>query len=336
MPWYSVTVRSLALAGLGFGAVSAFAQSPNVTAFNPYNGVGAAGGSGPGVGAGSVYAVPPGSGTMAFNPWNPAGVAATGGSVSAGTMQAPSYGGGSYGYGSSNYSSASNLPEPPAGPIESRLTAVPQLGSRGGVATPRVATRTPAPTPSPAPAPVVARAELAPAPAPTPVPISRPAAAPPPAVPAVAVATPAPPPPPPPVVIATPAPAPAPVATPAPPPPSKAVASAPPPPPPEPVATTPAPAANLASVTFASQSAEITGSARGALEKAAQSMKGVRGVELRAYASGPDPAEARKVALARALAVRSYLIDQGVKTRIEVGAFASNGGGSERVDVLVP
>jgi outer membrane protein OmpA-like peptidoglycan-associated protein len=242
-------------------------------------------------------------------------------------VQAPSYGGASYGYSSGSYSSASNLPEPPPGPIESRLTAVPQLGSRAGTPVPRVVTRTPAPTPpSPAPEPVVARAE--PAPAPAPVPIPPPAAAPP-----VAVATPAPPPPAPPVVVATPAPPP-PVAPPTPPPAPKAVASAPPPP--EPVATAPAPATSLASVTFASQSAEITGSARGELEKAAQSMKGVRGVELRAYASGPDPTEARKVALARALAVRSYLIDQGVKTRIEVGAFASNGGGSERVDVLVP
>ena len=34
--------------------------------------------------------------------------------------------------------------------------------------------------------------------------------------------------------------------------------------------------------------------------------------------------------------VRSYLIDQNVKTRIEVGAFASTNGGSERVDVLAP
>ena len=44
------------------------------------------------------------------------------------------------------------------------------------------------------------------------------------------------------------------------------------------------------------------------------------------------------MALARALSVRSYLIDQGVKARIEVGAFASSGssGGSERVDVLGP
>ena len=42
--------------------------------------------------------------------------------------------------------------------------------------------------------------------------------------------------------------------------------------------------------------------------------------------------------VARALVVRSYLIDKGVKTRIEVGAYGgdSRGGGSDRVDILVP
>jgi outer membrane protein OmpA-like peptidoglycan-associated protein len=92
----------------------------------------------------------------------------------------------------------------------------------------------------------------------------------------------------------------------------------------------------MASVVFIPQSAEISAAARVELDRVAQSIKGVRGIELRAYASGSDPTEARKVALARALAVRSYLIDQNVKTRIEVGAFASTNGGSERVDVLAP
>ena len=92
----------------------------------------------------------------------------------------------------------------------------------------------------------------------------------------------------------------------------------------------------MASVVFIPQSAEISGVARAELDRVAQSVKGVRGIELRAYASGSDPTEARKIALARALAVRSYLIDQNVKTRIEVGAFASISGGSERVDVLAP
>ena len=64
----------------------------------------------------------------------------------------------------------------------------------------------------------------------------------------------------------------------------------------------------------------------------------MRAIELRAYASGSDFTEARNVALARALSVRSYLIDRGIRTRIEIGAFASNGSGpgSNRVDVLGP
>jgi hypothetical protein len=36
------------------------------------------------------------------------------------------------------------------------------------------------------------------------------------------------------------------------------------------------------------------------------------------------------------LSVRGYLIDQNVKIRIDVGAFASTLGGGERVDVLAP
>ena len=49
---------------------------------------------------------------------------------------------------------------------------------------------------------------------------------------------------------------------------------------------------------------------------------------------GMASAFAQKVALA----VRSYLIDQSVKARIEIGAFAasSNGVGGDRVDVLAP
>ena len=291
MPRSSVIVRSLAFVSLGLFAVPAFGQSPNVTAFNPYSGVGASGGSA----QTSVYAAPAGAANgMAFNPWNSGGVSASAAYSGRGDVQAP-YATGSYSYGA-------NLPAPPPGPIESRLTAVPQRADR-------------------ATAPASRTAAIAPAPQPT---------APPPLV----IATPAPPPPP---VVATPAPAPPPVAaTPAPAPPPRAVASVAPPPPPEPPATPPAPAAVMASVVFIPQSAEINAAARVELDRVAQGIKGVRGIELRAYAGGSDPTEARKVALARALAVRSYLIDQNVKTRIEVGAFASTNGGSERVDVLAP
>jgi outer membrane protein OmpA-like peptidoglycan-associated protein len=305
MPRSSVILRSLAVAGFGLCAVPAFGQSTNVTAFNPY-------GSGGGSVAAPVYAMPQGApGGMAFNPWNPgaaSGVAYTG----RGDVEAP-YAMGTYSRGSSN--SGSYLPAPPPGPIESRLTAVPQLGDR----TPRAAPMAPPPsTPAPAtPTPSAA----------TPEPTVTPAAPPPAPPPAVVTVAPAAP--------QTPAPTPAPP-TPvvAPPPPPPAVASVTPPPPEPPAA--PAPAAVMASVTFTPQSAEISPAARTELDRVAQSVKGGRGIELRAYASGGDPTEARKVALARALAVRSYLIDQNVKTRIEVGAFASSPGGSERVEVLAP
>jgi outer membrane protein OmpA-like peptidoglycan-associated protein len=94
----------------------------------------------------------------------------------------------------------------------------------------------------------------------------------------------------------------------------------------------------MATLQFGRDSAEISGESRGELERVAKSLGSTRQIEVRAYATGSDPADARKVALARALAVRSYLIDQGVKARIEVGAFASEtrGAGSDRVDILSP
>jgi outer membrane protein OmpA-like peptidoglycan-associated protein len=92
----------------------------------------------------------------------------------------------------------------------------------------------------------------------------------------------------------------------------------------------------MASVAFISQSAEINAAGRVELDRAAQAMQRTRAVELRSYAGGTDPIDARKIALARALAVRSYLIDRGVKTRIDVGDFGATDSGEERVDVIVP
>ena len=288
MPASSVAVRSLVLAVLGLGAASAMAQSPNVTAFNPYNGVGMSPGQGPMI---VPQAGPPVTG-MAFNPWRPAGVAAYGGAG----VQAPppayvpyaAYGQGSY------------LPAPPPGPIESRLLAIPERGDAPGARRPPASVT---PEPPPPSAPVAS----------------------------------APPPPPPPAQTATPAPEPVPIKRP----PVETAAAAPPPPPapaPTSPAPRPAPAAAMATLTFSSQSAEITGEARAELERVAKTLGNTRQIELRAYAGGPDPADARKVALARALAVRSYLIDLGVKARIEVGAFSADGrnGASERVDVIAP
>lgn len=111
-----------------------------------------------------------------------------------------------------------------------------------------------------------------------------------------------------------------------------AVASAPP--------AAPAPAvAPRATLSFTAQSAELSAEARTALDQIAQSVGGDRSrrIEVRAYAGAAHP-EGRKVSLARALAVRSYLIDRGVRSQIDVGAFLAegSGGAAERVDIVAP
>ena len=110
-------------------------------------------------------------------------------------------------------------------------------------------------------------------------------------------------------------------------------------------AAPPAPAAEsaanpAATVPFDRQSVEINAAARSALDTLAQVLtaQGVRQVELHGYATGDDADEARKLALVRTLAVRMYLIDQGVRARIEVMAQATpaKGGPKERVDIMTP
>jgi outer membrane protein OmpA-like peptidoglycan-associated protein len=98
--------------------------------------------------------------------------------------------------------------------------------------------------------------------------------------------------------------------------------------------------APAATVPFDRQSVEINAAARGALDTLAQMLnaQGVRQIELHGFATGEDAGEARKLALVRTLSVRSYLIDQGVKARIEVQATPApaRGGAKERVDVMTP
>jgi outer membrane protein OmpA-like peptidoglycan-associated protein len=102
----------------------------------------------------------------------------------------------------------------------------------------------------------------------------------------------------------------------------------------------PASTAPAVTITFKSNSADISDKARAELDTIARTITEQRmtQVELRAFAAGDDPAEGRRVALARALAVRSYLIDQGVTARIDVGAFsaARTARADERVEVLAP
>jgi hypothetical protein len=58
---FTATVRCLALASLGFGALPTFAHSANVTAFSPYDGVGTSAAPVPT----EVYAMPQGNPTKA-------------------------------------------------------------------------------------------------------------------------------------------------------------------------------------------------------------------------------------------------------------------------------
>ena len=327
MPTSSVAVRSLALAVLSLGAASAaFAQGSNVTAFNPYSGIGLPGGPVPQYGSQAAYpivdTVGPRAGGPAFNPWQPSGNVGAGypasagvaaGSVAAGSVTA-GVPGPSYGYNSGSY-----LPAPPPGPIESRMVAIPELSNTPS----RRESYTPAPTYTPPSPPVAAPVAARPDPTPAPTPMPARAALPPAAAPAPVAAP-----------VAVP---PAPPAA-APPPPARATAAVAPPLPPEP-AVQPPKGPVAATVAFAGQSAELNDAAKIDLDRLAKNLgdRSLRQIEIRAYASGADP-DSRKISLARALVVRSYLIDKGVKARIEVGAFGgdSRGGGSDRVDILVP
>lgn len=90
----------------------------------------------------------------------------------------------------------------------------------------------------------------------------------------------------------------------------------------------------IALITFAGRSANLSDDTKSRLDQIARSItdKKLRRIELRAFATGND-LDSRKIALARALIVRAYLIDSGVKSRIEVGSFAGDG---EHVEILVP
>ena len=90
-------------------------------------------------------------------------------------------------------------------------------------------------------------------------------------------------------------------------------------------------------IPFTSQSADLSDVAKSELDRVAKNIndKAMRQVELRAFASGADP-ESRKIALARALVVRSYLIDRGVKSRIEVGGYAGGDCARRRPRHILP
>lgn len=127
------------------------------------------------------------------------------------------------------------------------------------------------------------------------------------------------------------------------PPSSPHVASLPPPPPgpiesrllPTPsVLSARASASTIAVIGFAGPSPNLNDVTRAELDRVARHVvnEGVRRLELRAFAPAGD-VERRKVALARALVVRAYLLDRGVRSSVEV---ATTWGDGEHVEVHTP
>lgn len=119
---------------------------------------------------------------------------------------------------------------------------------------------------------------------------------------------------------------------------------------PTPTQTASLPSAPQSASTGSKQSLRIpfSGEAATLPEPSKPDLKGIAGalskdpalrVQVMAYASGSDDAsKARRLSLSRALAVRSYLIEQGVgSTRIDVRALgnATEGGPAERVDLMI-
>ncbi|MDO8608072.1 MAG: OmpA family protein [Phaeospirillum sp.] len=96
------------------------------------------------------------------------------------------------------------------------------------------------------------------------------------------------------------------------------------------------------SVLFAVESEHLPDSARSDLEKLAQKMERDDGLTLQllAYAAGDEAnaSKARRLSLTRALKVRTYLMELGVRsTRIEVRALGNKieGGAADRVDLVL-
>lgn len=193
------------------------------------------------------------------------------------------------------------------------------------------------PTPEPKASPVVTPPAVPEAPAPAKVEVAPPAVqlvkTPEPAPPPPPAATPLPLAPPPapapaPVVVAPSAPAPAPVVQPA---------------PPQQLAAVPSvrKGDNL-TVLFATESSHVPDGVRGDLERIAQKMEKDEGLslQLQAYAAGDEAnaSKARRLSLTRALEVRKFLMEMGVRSgRIEVRALGNKveSGPADRVDAVL-
>ncbi len=95
-------------------------------------------------------------------------------------------------------------------------------------------------------------------------------------------------------------------------------------------------------ILFDGGSQKISDAARGPLEELSQRLKEDENlrVQLLAYAGGTSDtaAQARRLSLSRALAVRSFLINEGVRsTRMDVRALGNKAesGPADRVDAVI-
>jgi outer membrane protein OmpA-like peptidoglycan-associated protein len=95
------------------------------------------------------------------------------------------------------------------------------------------------------------------------------------------------------------------------------------------------------SIGFAEGASELTPEAKSSLDEVAGRLRGddAMRVQLLAYAQAIDDntSRARRMSLSRALAVRAYLIEKGVRsTRMDVRALGSNveGEPADRVDII--
>jgi outer membrane protein OmpA-like peptidoglycan-associated protein len=228
---------------------------------------------------------------------------------------------------------------PRAGGLPLAPDTVPQASpQRRPVQRPRPAQRTarPAAPDRPLPLPPEEPAEIPPLAAPAPLPFPPPPA---PAPPPPVVAAPAPAPPP---AVATPQPAPpAQVAAPEPTRPAEVAAARPAPPVP-PTVRPAGPTPERVRLLFAPETQELTEAMRAELRALAGALPDSDATRLtvNAYAGGDpaNPSLARRASLSRALAVRTALMEAGVRsTRIDVRALGLNAGDGppDRVDVLI-
>lgn len=112
---------------------------------------------------------------------------------------------------------------------------------------------------------------------------------------------------------------------------------------PEPDTTAQPPEDNdlLMRLAFQGQSEELSATAMQQLAQLANRMNGLAGrLQVRSYAAPTDASSssARKLSFKRALAVRSYLIEKGVRsTRVDLRALgpADDGGIQDRVDIIL-